>query len=101
MTNTRIGDTEILESRFPCILRDFSIRRGSGGIGKYNGGCGISRVYEARVPMQVFHSGERRVMEPLGLHGGGPGDRGSTFWKRKGADGKYRLIRTRPCLHLK
>ena len=42
MTNTRITDVEILERRYPVILHEFSIREGSGGKGKFNGGDGAS-----------------------------------------------------------
>ena len=41
MTNTRLTDPEILEQRYPAILREFSIRRGSGGHGRPRGGAGI------------------------------------------------------------
>jgi len=33
MTNSRITDPEILETRFPVLLEEFSIREGSGGDG--------------------------------------------------------------------
>ncbi|ORY28953.1 Hydantoinase B/oxoprolinase-domain-containing protein [Naematelia encephala] len=101
MTNTRIGDTEILESRFPAILREFSIRRGSGGVGVHTGGCGITRIYEARAPMDVYHAGERRVVEPAGLHGGGPGERGSSFWNKKMKNGMFRIVRTKPAAYVR
>lgn len=48
MTNTRITDPEILEKRYPVILRQFSIRRGSGGAGKFFGGDGVVRELEFR-----------------------------------------------------
>ncbi len=43
MTNTRITDPEILERRYPVVLHDFSLRKGSGGAGKYRGGDGVIR----------------------------------------------------------
>ena len=43
MTNTRITDPEIMERRYPVILREFSLRTGSGGKGNFNGGHGIIR----------------------------------------------------------
>ena len=43
MTNTRITDPEILEVRYPVILRRFSLRTGSGGDGSYQGGDGVIR----------------------------------------------------------
>lgn len=57
MTNTRIGDVEIAETRFPLLLREFSIRRGTGGKGVHHGGDGVHREYEARVPMEVRFDG--------------------------------------------
>lgn len=53
MTNTRCSDHEILESRFPMILREFSIREGSGGKGKNRGGNGVHREFEFLVPTSV------------------------------------------------
>lgn len=46
MTNTRITDPEILERRYPVVLRQFSIRKGSGGKGSFNGGDGVVRELE-------------------------------------------------------
>ena len=43
MTNTRITDPEIMERRYPVILREFSLRRGSGGKGHFQGGEGVVR----------------------------------------------------------
>lgn len=43
MTNTRITDPEILEQRYPVILREFDLRENSGGLGQYKGGNGIIR----------------------------------------------------------
>ena len=44
MTNTRLTDPEILELRYPVLLEEFSIRRGSGGKGKWTSGDGTRRV---------------------------------------------------------
>ena len=79
MTNTRIGDLELLETRFPAILREFSIRRGTGGQGKWRGGDGICRIYEARVPMDASHDGQRRVIAPHGEAGGCEIERGASY----------------------
>lgn len=43
MTNTRITDPEILERRYPVVLREFSLRPGSGGAGRWHGGDGVVR----------------------------------------------------------
>lgn len=80
MTNTRITDPEILERRYPVILRRFCIREGSGGRGEYRGGDGIVRDIEFSVPMKVSILSERRVVAPYGLHGGEDGERGQNLW---------------------
>jgi 5-oxoprolinase (ATP-hydrolysing) len=46
MTNTRITDPEIFEKRYPVILRQFSVRRESGGAGYFHGGDGVVREIE-------------------------------------------------------
>ncbi|QTA91011.1 hydantoinase B/oxoprolinase family protein [Desulfonema magnum] len=82
MTNTRITDPEILERRYPVLLREFSIRRGSGGAGKYRGGDGLIREVEFLEPMNVAILSERRVFAPYGLDGGEPGKRGENLFIR-------------------
>lgn len=87
MTNTRSTDPEILEKRYPCILHEFSIRHGSGGRGLNNGGDGVVRDIEFRVPLQVSILSERRVIAPYGMEGGEPGSRGENLWLRSNEDG--------------
>jgi 5-oxoprolinase (ATP-hydrolysing) len=77
MTNTRLTDPEILEFRYPVILREFSIRRGSGGRGKHQGGDGIIRQFEFRRPLTVSLLTSRRTSRPYGMRGGEPGQAGS------------------------
>lgn len=43
MTNTRITDPEVLEQRYPVVLKAFHLRRDSGGKGKWKGGDGVVR----------------------------------------------------------
>lgn len=76
MTNTRITDPEILERRYPAVLRKFSVRRNSGGAGKYRGGDGLIRSIEFTKPMTVSLLTERRIYAPWGLDGGCPGMKG-------------------------
>ena len=62
MTNSRLTDPEILEFRFPVVLEDFHIRRGSGGKGQYCAGDGVSRTIRFLQPMEcAVLSGHRRV----------------------------------------
>ncbi|KAK4686968.1 5-oxoprolinase (ATP-hydrolyzing), partial [Tremellales sp. Uapishka_1] len=96
MTNTRIGDLELLETRFPAILREFSIRRGTGGAGRHRGGDGICRVYESLVAMEASHDGQRRVIAPHGCEGGLEGERGASYLKKKTRAGGYRMVKLKP-----
>lgn len=93
MTNTRSTDPEILEKRYPCILHEFSFRRGSGGAGAHRGGDGVVRDIEFRVPCQVSLLTERRAVAPYGMEGGMPGERGQNLWIRKREDdGTYATV---------
>ncbi|ODV91949.1 hypothetical protein CANCADRAFT_538 [Tortispora caseinolytica NRRL Y-17796] len=91
MTNTRMTDSEIMERRYPVIVEEFGLRKGSGGSGKFPGGCGIRRRlrFMQRDDETVICSilSERRVNQPYGLHGGGPGSRGLNLWIR-GSDNR-------------
>jgi len=86
MTNTRITDPEILERRYPVLLRTFSLRHNSGGEGHYRGGDGLVREMEFLAPLNVAILSERRVFAPYGLQGGGSGARGRNTFIR--ADGR-------------
>ncbi len=79
MTNTRITDPEILETRYPVILREFSIRENSGGKGKYSGGDGLIREFEFLDDLNLSLLTERRVYEPYGMAAGEPGAKGSNL----------------------
>jgi 5-oxoprolinase (ATP-hydrolysing) len=83
MTNTRITDAEVFERRYPVILREFSLRKESGGKGKHGGGDGVVRDIEFRIPVTVSILSERRVYRPYGLEGGGDGECGLNVWVRK------------------
>ncbi len=86
MTNTHITDPEILESRYPVLLREFSIRHGSGGRGLFRGGDGLIREIEFLKPLNVAILSERRVHPPYGMEGGEPGALGKNlFLKRDGS----------------
>lgn len=69
MTNTRITDAEVLERRYPVIVRSFCLRNESGGRGRHNGGDGISRELLFRKAMTLSVLTERRVYSPYGLEG--------------------------------
>jgi N-methylhydantoinase B/oxoprolinase/acetone carboxylase alpha subunit len=85
MTNTRNTPVEALEHYLPVRIRRYSLRRGSGGAGKFGGGDGIVREFEFLAPARVNILSERRTFEPYGLAGGAPGKRGKNTLVRKGA----------------
>ncbi len=76
MTNTRMTDPEVLEWRFPIRVESFSLRPGSGGRGRYNGGDGVIRKLRFLEPMTVTLLTSHRETEPYGLDGGEAGMRG-------------------------
>ncbi|MEM6457031.1 MAG: hydantoinase B/oxoprolinase family protein [Acidobacteriota bacterium] len=76
MTNTRITDPEVLETRYPVRLERFALRRGSGGAGRGRGGDGNERGRQFGAPVAVSLLSEHRVEAPYGVDGGAPGARG-------------------------
>ena len=77
MTNTRITDPEIMEHRYPVRLEAFSVRKNSGGNGKWQGGDGIKRVLTFLEPVNLSVLSQRRKSGPFGLNGGDPGKPGT------------------------
>jgi 5-oxoprolinase (ATP-hydrolysing) len=90
MTNTRMTDPEVLELRYPVILEAFSIRRGSGGAGRWHGGDGAHRRIRFREPMTAVIVSSRRTVAPFGLAGGGDGATGRQWVER--ADGAVEVL---------
>ena len=76
MTNTRMTDPEVLETRFPVRLDEFSIRKGSGGGGKFQGGDGIIRRLRFLEPTTVTVLSSHRKVPPHGAKGGSSGQIG-------------------------
>ncbi len=85
MTNSRLTDPEILETRFPVLLEAFSVRAGSGGAGRHHGGNGALRRVRFLEDMTAGILSNRRIVPPFGLDGGAPGDVGRNRVER--ADG--------------
>ncbi len=91
MTNTRLTDPEVLEFRYPVVLEDFHIRKGSGGKGRWNAGDGIRRTIRFLEKMEcTILSGHRRV-RPFGLDGGEAGQVGENWARRK--DGRMERLK--------
>ncbi len=73
MTNSRLTDPEVLETRFPVLLEEFSIRRGSGGDGAHRGGDGAVRRVRFLEPLTAAILSNHRRTAPFGVAGGEDG----------------------------
>ncbi|HYA07192.1 MAG TPA: hydantoinase B/oxoprolinase family protein, partial [Xanthobacteraceae bacterium] len=88
--NTRLTDPEILEFRYPVLLEDFHIRKGSGGRGHWSAGDGVIRTIRFLEKMEcTILSGHRRV-PPFGLAGGENGQVGENRVRRQ--DGRIEKL---------
>ncbi|REE85258.1 hydantoinase B/oxoprolinase family protein [Cupriavidus plantarum] len=85
MTNSRMTDPEVLETRFPVLVETHAIRYGSGGDGKWRGGDGAIRKIRFREPMTASILAGRRRVRPFGLAGGSDAAAGCNWIER--ADG--------------
>ncbi|MFG2496011.1 hydantoinase B/oxoprolinase family protein [Streptomyces caniferus] len=85
MTNSRLTDPEVLEWRYPVRVDGFVIRAGSGGTGRWHGGCGVERRLRFLEPMTVALLTNHRRVAPYGMAGGAPGALGANSVER--ADG--------------
>jgi len=83
MTNTRLTDPEVLEFRYPVLLEDFHIRKGSGGRGRWNAGDGVRRTIRFLEKMECTILSGHRAVPPFGLCGGGDGQVGENAVRRK------------------
>ena len=77
ISNTRITDAEVLERRYPVRLEQFSIRRNSGGAGKFRGGDGLVRRLRFLEGVDLSFLSQHRIEAPYGMNGGAPGERGA------------------------
>ncbi|MEM1306002.1 MAG: hydantoinase B/oxoprolinase family protein [Pseudomonadota bacterium] len=90
MTNTRLTDPEILELRYPVVLEEFSIRRGSGGRGKWSAGDGTRRRIRFLREMKLTLLTSFRTVRPYGLEGGEDGQVGEN-WVQRNSGGLEKL----------
>ena len=84
MTNTRLTDHEVLESRYPVRVTRCEIREVSGGNGRHRGGNGMVRELEFLAPLEVSLLTSRRTTRPYGLEGADAGQSGRNLLKRAG-----------------
>ncbi|MGJ3648385.1 hydantoinase B/oxoprolinase family protein [Sphingomonas sp. GlSt437] len=90
MTNSRMTDPEVIEQRFPVLIEEFAIRRGSGGAGAQPGGDGVRRRIRFLAPMTATILANRRRVAPFGLEGGENGAPGRSWVER--VDGRVEML---------
>lgn len=83
MTNSLNTPVEALEYAYPLRVRQYAIRRGSGGRGRFNGGDGVVREIELLTKAQVSLLADRREIPPYGLFGGQAGRIGAAVLTSK------------------
>lgn len=76
MTNTRMTDPEVLESRFPVRVEKFAILPRTAGNGQFKGGCGVERRVRFFEPLTVTLLTNHRLTQAFGVDGGEPGAKG-------------------------
>lgn len=82
MTNSRLTDPEVLELRYPVLVKNFAIRPHSGGAGQHRGGNGVIRQIQFREPMTAAILSGHRSIPPFGLAGGAAGAVGRNWVER-------------------
>jgi 5-oxoprolinase (ATP-hydrolysing) len=90
MTNSRLTDPEVLETRLPVRLDQFAIRRGSGGQGAHHGGDGVVRALTFLEPMRANILANRRRVAPRGIEGGADAKPGRNWVER--SDGRIEML---------
>ncbi|AFY62558.1 hydantoinase B/oxoprolinase family protein [Synechococcus sp. PCC 6312] len=96
MTNSRLTDPEVLETRYPVLLETFAIRADSGGQGEFTGGNGLIRRIKFLEPMTVGMISQSRIVAPFGLGNGEAGKTGENLLEladgtRRKLEGKFSL----------
>ncbi|MBW2130094.1 MAG: hydantoinase B/oxoprolinase family protein [Deltaproteobacteria bacterium] len=96
MTNTLNTPVEALEYAYPFLVREYAIRRRTGGQGRRRGGNGLVREIQVLCDAEITVLSERRRRAPFGLFGGGPGVRGKNILihgkRREKMPGKFTAV---------
>jgi N-methylhydantoinase B len=99
MTNSLNTPAEALEYAYPLRVTQYSLRKGSGGTGKFRGGDGIVREVELLADSEVTLLADRRSRGPYGLAGGIDGSAGRTEVVR--CDGTHEALPGKTSVRLK
>ncbi len=97
MTNTKNSSIEVLEMHYPLQVREYAVRRGSGGDGLFRGGDGVIREWLIRSDCHLSLLTERRESAPYGLQGGEAASMGrnrlcrNAVWQDLPAKGSWQL----------
>jgi N-methylhydantoinase B len=83
MTNTQNTPIEALHTHYPFRVIAYTLRRESGGGGRFRGGDGIRREIVFGTDATLSLMGERRRIQPWGLAGGDPGAVGEDWLQRR------------------
>ena len=73
LANLFAAPVEIIESEFPCRIREYSLNTDSGGPGEFRGGLNFVREYEMLEPAEIVYRADRSIELPAGIQGGLPG----------------------------
>jgi N-methylhydantoinase B len=70
--NTRLKNApaEFVETVFPIVIEQYSLRPGSAGAGKHRGGHGLIRAIRTLREANLYFLDERHRLRPWGLYGG-------------------------------
>ena len=79
MTNSLNTPAEALEYAYPLRVREYRIRKNSGGKGKHKGGDGTIREIETLADASMALLSDRRKRRPYGLQGGAGGQEGRAY----------------------
>jgi N-methylhydantoinase B len=64
---------EYMETYYPMIVEEYSVRPDSCGAGENRGGCGIKKVYKFLTDGSITYQDDRAATFPYGVAGGKPG----------------------------
>ena len=101
MTNTKNTPIEALERAYPLRVLRYRLRRGSGGAGSAPGGEGIERDLQVLEDVVASLITERRVSQPAGLAGGGPGATGENWLLPQGDESRAERLPDKCTIRLK
>lgn len=70
----RNNPVEVLEVKGPMLIESYGYRADTGGLGRFRGGVGVSRVYRFNAPTTAISILYKTKSPPWGINGGGEGD---------------------------